>query len=147
MKPKNGRGILNKLVVPQLPFPLSVSKDFGLKCAKRAKKEIEQSLQSLCDLINVKELTNVLIDAGMSKTLPAPKTPCCKAGWTYYTAKTYPYESGIKCVKCDNEYSDLELARAGIDLYPYHTPTYEERAIALKKFIDGKIKGDKKING
>ena len=43
MKKKTIRQILERLVVPQLPLPVSVPKEFGLKCMERAKKELDQA--------------------------------------------------------------------------------------------------------
>lgn len=39
------------------------------------------------------------------------KTKCCNATPVPYQADDYPYESGWKCPKCGQEWSELQIAR------------------------------------
>lgn len=43
------------------------------------------------------------------------KSPCCNKEMLTYSANTYPYERGYKCVCCGLELSDLQIARGALD--------------------------------
>ena len=39
------------------------------------------------------------------------KTPCCNAETEHYCSKVYPYDSGKRCTKCGERWSELQIAR------------------------------------
>ena len=81
------REILEKLVIPQLPFPLSVPKEFALKCAKRAKENVAQAEKELKEwlrgIVGEKKEHNDNVLGKCCGGCCSGECCFCRIGWNY----------------------------------------------------------------